>query len=249
MSTGMIARIRAVVASGDAGITLMELIVGMALSTILGAMTLMLFLDINSSAESTTDRTINTASVRNAIQSWTTYLRVADGTTAGDRSNRIEWLTPSDMLFYADINNRPDDTAEQVKTIGTPTMMWLRLDSAGNLVEEQFSSTATRGTVPSTCRVLAENVSTPSAPLFAPFDTRNRAMTGQDLGTAPGAAAGCQPLPVTVPSQTNNPDAAAQANLQNVRSVVIDAVVRDSRGAHPIEFTSQAVLPNVGGVG
>lgn len=249
MPAGVIARARAVLASGEAGITLMELIVGMALSTVLGAMTLMLFLDINSSAESTTDRTINTASVRNAIQSWTIYLRVADGTTAGDRADRIEWLTASDMLFYADINNRPDTTTDQLKTIGTPTMMWLRLDTGGNLVEEQFSSSATQGTAPSTCRVLAENVSTPSAPLFAAFDTRNRPMAGENLGTAPVAAAGCQPLPVTVPSQTHNPDAAAQANLQNVRSVVIDAVVRDTRGAHPIEFTSQAVLPNVGGVG
>jgi hypothetical protein len=73
-------------------------------------------------------------------------------------------------------------------------------------------------------------------------------MTGLNLGTAPAASSGCKALPVTVPSQTSRPDANAQANLQKVVSVQIDFVVRDTKGLHPIEFTSQAVLPALGGV-
>ena len=62
------------------------------------------------------------------------------------------------------------------------------------------------------------------------------------------APAGCRTLPVTVPSQSAHPDLNAQANLQNVTSVLIDFVVRDTHGDHPLEFTSQAVLPALGGV-
>jgi hypothetical protein len=69
-----------------------------------------------------------------------------------------------------------------------------------------------------------------------------------DLGTAPAPSKGCQKLPVTVPSQTRNPDTSAVTNLQNVFSVVVDFIIRDSRNSHPIEFRSQAVLPALGAV-
>lgn len=246
MSARLIRRLRAARADGDAGITLMELLVSMALSTIIGAMTLGLVVNINTSSADTTDRSINSSSARNAIQAWTAYLRVADSTTAGLRpTNRIEWLTPNDMLFYADLGNRLSSTDTQLAQTLPPTMIWLRLDSKGALVEEQFASTAAAGAAAKVCRTLATGVSAPTA-LFTAGDRSGTAMTG--LGTAPTASAGCQKLPVTPPSQTSHPDPTVQSNLQKVYSVTIDFVVRDTRKAHPLEFFSQAILPAMGSV-
>ena len=236
-------RLRAARRTGDRGVTLTELIVAMGLFTLIGAMSLGLFLSINSSSASTVDRTFSSASARNGIQAWTAYLRVADGITAGVKTNRIEWLAGNDMLFYADIKNR---TMSSIDTTAAPTMVWLRLDSAGSLVEEQFASTATLGTAPQVCRTLVTNVTTPAGPLFTAYDAAGAAMTIKrgDLFTAPAPSTGCRPLPVTVPSRVNKAD---PGNLPSVTSVAIDFVVRDTKGQHPLEFKSQAVLPALGG--
>jgi Tfp pilus assembly protein PilW len=247
MPTRLIRRRLAALRTGrDAGITLMELVVAMTLNVIIGALTVGIFIKVNDSSDTSIDRAVSTASARNAIQDWTAYLRVADGKTAGVKTNRIEWLTQKDMLFYADLYNR---TVTNLAVTGAPTMIWLRLDTAGALIEEQFASTATAGTAPRVCRTLAPAVSTPAAALFTGYDSTGAAMTSPlNLGTAPSAGAGCVALPVTVPSLSAHPDQNALANLQNVTSVVIDFVVRDTKGEHPIEFTSQAVLPALGGV-
>jgi hypothetical protein len=230
----------------DAGITLAELVVAMGLSTLVGALTLTLFVSVTKSSGATVDRTVNSAAARNLIQSWAGYLHVADGTTAGSRVNRIEWLTPTDMLFYADLNNR---SMSSLATTGSPTMIWLRRDSAGALVEEQFAATAAAGATASVCRILVGATDT-SVRLFTAYDSRGAVMAAPalDMGTAPAPSKGCQKLPVTVPSQTKNPDTSAVTNLQNVFSVVVDFIIRDSRNSHPIEFRSQAVLPALGAV-
>lgn len=240
------ARLRAAADRRDAGITLTELIVAMGLFSVIGAMTLGIFLSMNASSASTVDRTVNTASARNAIQAWTGYLRASDGSTPGVKTNRFEWLSDDDTLFYADLNNRDVDTPGST---GAATMIWLRLDAAGSLVEEQFPENAGYGTAPTVCRTLVTNVT--SAALFTAYN-QNAVMSPHvlDLGTVPPASVGCRPLPVTVPSQTRHPDLAAQTNLGNVSSVVIDFVVRDTTNEHPLEFKSQAVLPLLwGGVG
>jgi hypothetical protein len=237
-------RLRARRTRSDAGITLAELVVAMGLSTLIGALTLGLFISITKSSGATTDRAINTGAARNLIQSWTAYLRVADGTTPGSRVGRIEWLTASDMLFYSDLYNR---SMTSVSTTASPTMVWLRRDSSGALVEEQFTATATAGTKPTMCRTLLTSTVVTGS-LFTAWDSSASPMSSLDLGTAPTASKGCVALPVTVPSQVKNSDAVAQANLQTVFSVVIDFIVRDSRSTHPIEFRSQATLPSLGAV-
>jgi hypothetical protein len=239
----------------DAGVTLTELIVSMGLFSLVGAMTLSIFLSINNSSAATVDRTINSSSARNAIQAWSAYLRVADGTTAGVRINRIEWLTPKDMLFYADLFNR---TISAPGTTAGPTMIWLRLDAAGSLVEEQFPSNAALGASPTVCRTLVTNATTPAAlqptdpnaqTLFTGYDKHGAALknTLGELGTAPVASSGCQKLPVTVPSQTKSPNLTVRANLQTVNSVALDFVVRDTANKHLLEFSSRVVLPTLGG--
>ena len=241
------ARMQAIRERGaDAGITLMELLVAMVLNSIIGALTLILFVAVDDSSGASTDRAVNTASARNAIQSWTAYLRVADGTTPGVITNRFEWLTSNDILFYADLFNRTATDAG-VPAVQPPTMMWLRRDSKGALVEEQFPYNAIAGQAPSQCRTLVPSVSTTAGALFTPFDSSGTPLTTGSLGTAPASSAGCRALPVTVPSQTKHPDGTVVTNLQNVAAVSIDFVVRDTKNKHPLEFSSQAVLPAVWG--
>jgi Tfp pilus assembly protein PilW len=237
-------RVQAVRDSDDAGVTLTELIVAMTLSVILGAMTLSLFVQVNGAASSTIDRTVNSSSARNAIQAWTSYLRVSDGTVAGASLYRFEWITSSDMMFHANLYNRATSGAGVGSTTAA-TMVWLRIDAGGALVEEQFPGTAAINSNPTVCRTLVPKATAPT--LFAPFDGRGNAMTGQSLGTAPAAGAGCQTLPVTVPSQTSKPDPVSVANLQNVTTIVIDFMVSDTKNSHAFEYNSQATLPILGG--
>lgn len=249
-------RFRAVAATREAGMTLAELLVGMVLSTVLGALTLGLVVSMDTSTAATTDRTINSASARNTIQAWTSYLRVADGPTAGVKASRIEWMgsnitgstAANDMLFYADLGNR---SMNSVDTTAAPTMVWLRRDYAGSLVEEFFPASAAAGAAYTSCRILGATVPSSSTPLFSALDSSGNSMGGLDLGTAPvatSANAGCATLPVTVPSKQSKPDASAYNNLQNVYSVTIDFVLVDTRKSHPLEFTSEAVLPTMGSV-
>jgi prepilin-type N-terminal cleavage/methylation domain-containing protein len=241
MSARLIRRLRVARLRDDAGMSLTELLVAMALSTIIGAMTIGLFIKITDTTTRSTDRTTNSAAARNTIQAWTNYLRVADGPVAGARLSRIEWLTADDMLFYADLLNR----SGAVDTTSAPTMVWLRRDTKNNLIEEQFPGNATSGTSPTLCRALVQRISGTGA-LFTGEDSKYRPVSA---GQAPTPSAGCQKLPVTVPSQQRNPDLAAQATLQNVYLININFRVTDSLGKHPIEFDSQAVLPSLGAVG
>jgi Tfp pilus assembly protein PilW len=242
--TALRARLRRT-AEGDHGISLMEMVVAMALATILGAATLYLFVSVDSSTAATNDRTINTANARNTLEAWTSYLQVSDGTVPGNAANRFEWLTPSDMLFYADINNRNNASGPA----SAPTLMWLRRDSAGHLIEEQFASSAVAGSSAQICRRLGESVTagTASTPaLFTPTSSTGASLGSNDLGTAPSAGSGCQPLPTTPPSALGTSDPVAVANLRTVSSVEIAFTVTDTSRKHSIEFDSVVTLPSLG---
>ena len=228
----------------DGGWSIAELLVAMVLMSIFGLLTARLFVTVESSASGSTDRSINSASAASVTNGWAEYLRVADGTTPGSSSNRFEWITANDMLFYANLFNR-GTTGGGLSTTTGATMIWLRLDSKGVLIEEQFPSNAAFGASPTRCRRLLGGVTT--SRLFTPFDLNGHDLSTQDLGTAPVASAGCRTLPVTVPSQTKKPDAVAAANLPNVSTIQIDFVVPDSRKKHGIEFKSVVTLPTLGG--
>ena len=234
-------RDRAHRALGDAGVSLTELIVAMTLATILAAVTLRLFVTVNESTASTTDRTVNTAQARNTLQSWSAYLHVADGATVGSTSSRFEWLTSSDLLFYASLANR----SGSLNATAAPTMMWLRRDSAGALVEEQFPNAAVAGASWTTCRVVGIKVS--ATALFTPLDANGNGYGSADLGTAPTGSAGCQALPVLVPSRSSTPNAVAVANLTTVTSVAMAFTMSDTKGNHAQEFASLVTLPVLGG--
>ncbi len=229
-------------AADDRGVTLTELVVAMTLGTILGTATLIFFVRSTVSATSTTDRAISTAQARSVLQSWSTYLHVADDPTAsGLALNRFEWFGPNNIAFHSDINNRDAAT----NTTSAPQLVWLRLDGAGQLVEELFSSTpASYPANPMRCRVLTGPVS--AGPLFTAFNSAGTSLSGLNLGTPPTVASGCTPLTAAVPSQQSRPDAVAVANLQNISSVSIAFTARDLHGAHPVGFQTVVAVPVLG---
>jgi len=232
--TAVRARLRILRATADAGVTLMELVVAMALSTLIGAMTLTLFLQVNDTTQTSNDRAINTAQARQVMQSWTSYLHVADGPSYGNPSHRFEWITDSDLLFYADLGNR----AASTDAVSAPTVVWLRLTN-GRLIEEQFTYGTTS---PKVCRILADSVT--AAPLFTAYDTTYAAMTGQDLGSpmATGGT-GCTDLPSSV-SQT---DFTAVSALEDVARVQISFTITDTRKKRSAQFSSSADVPELAG--
>jgi type II secretory pathway component PulJ len=243
MLKGLLRRARRLVRTDD-GVTLMELVVAMTLSTALGALTLFLFISVSNSSDATNDRTINTASARNTLEAWSGYLQVSDGTSAGNGTNRFEYLAPNDMLFYADLNNRNNTTGTTA-----PTMMWLRIDSKGNLVEEQFASTAVSGSSWSTCRVIAIQATagiTDLPQLFTAKSASGNTFSSGSLGSAPTSGVGCQVLPQTPPSAQGQLSSVVSTNLQTVRTVEIAFTIVDSQGKHPLEFDSVVTLPVLG---
>lgn len=214
----------------------------MTLTTVLGAITMLLFVRTNSAAQTTTDRAVSAGLARSALQAWTSYLRVADGPTVGSAPFRVEWLTAQDMAFHADLFNRDGTTS----VVGSPALVWLRVDSKGRLIEEQFAQPpAGYPAAPATCRVLASRVT--AAALFTAYDPNGTVLTGRNLGSAPAVGPGCQNLPAAIPSQQNKPDLVAQTNLEDVASVMIDFTIRDSTGAHPLEFSAVTTLPVLAG--
>lgn len=219
----------------DAGVSLIEVVVAMTLSTILGTATLLFFTAANDSAASSLDRSISSAQARNALQSWTAYLRVSDGPAAGNPSHRFEWITPTSTLFYADLGNRKLGAAAT-----PPRMVWLRYDAArSQLVEEQFTSTGTAySATPSVCRIVATNVTGLS---LAGFTT---ATGDSDFGSslAPSGS-GCLNLTGSV-SQT---DAVANAVLAKVSSLSIAVTVTDTKAHHSQTYTSLAAVPALTG--
>ena len=223
----MLTRLRAHLAADD-GVTLVELLVGMTLSTIIGAMTLTLFVNASDATQASTDKSIDVAQARAILQAWTSYVSVADGPSIGSASHRFEWITDDDMLFYADLGNR---SAASVDSVGSPTVVWLRLTNS-RLIEEQFAYGTTS---PSVCRILADHVT--AAPLFTAYDSSYAAISSGTLGEplATGGA-GCTDLPASV-TQT---DQAADARLQTVSRVTIAFSITDTRGTHSTQFESSA---------
>jgi prepilin-type N-terminal cleavage/methylation domain-containing protein len=236
----MLTRWRAA-AADDRGMTLIELVVGMTLATILGAATLLFFVQANDTTSSTVERDISTAQARSLLQSWSTYFHVADDPTAsGLAINRFEWFTATSVAFHSDILNRDAGTG----TTGVPWLVWLRLDGNAQLVEETFTSTPTHyPAAPSRCRILTGPITAPS--LFTAYNSTGTSLTGQnqDLGAAPGVSAGCRSLPSAVPSQQNNPDPIATTNLQNISSVAIAFTATDTQGDHRVGYQTVVAVP------
>jgi prepilin-type N-terminal cleavage/methylation domain-containing protein len=166
-------RLRALIRDegNDAGMTLMELVVAMTLMTIIGAMALGFFLGMNRADTRTVDANIATASARNALQSWTALLRLADSPVQpGSSANRFVELTPTKVVFYADLDNR-SSCALSCAERTAPTLVSLSLDGSGadaQLVETRYLD----GTPSASAdRILVPGAAASSGWLFTPYDS------------------------------------------------------------------------------
>lgn len=226
----------------DSGFTLIEVLVTMVIAGIVGALTMRLVVMVSASAGATSDRAVNSGRATSLMQAWSGYLSVIDDPSAsGLVTNRFEWLTPTSVLFYADLYNR----SGAVSTTGAPTMIWLRLDATGQLVEEQFPAQPTSYPAAwTTCRPLLTNVTQGS--VFTAYNALGNALTALNLGTAATVGNGCQQLPSAPPSQNSKSNATVVANLQTVASVGIAFTVLDHGGGHPLNFSTTVALPRLG---
>jgi type II secretory pathway pseudopilin PulG len=246
----------------EKGLTLVELLVAMGLATIVGSMTLLLFVSANSSVNATTDRLTGSSGARVVLQSWQALMQTADTAPAtngslqatgacptGSTAHRFEWLTSTETLFYADQGNRSGTGT----TCTPPTLVWLGIRNK-QLVEAVYplATGATAFTLGS-CHLLTDAATAPvtAGSLFTP--NPGHVLFSVDYGAAFAAASafanvtGCGNMPTSlVIASVLNTDPTANNALSQMTTVGIDFTIADRTGAHTQTFDT--TVPVLGGV-
>jgi type II secretory pathway pseudopilin PulG len=261
MLSRLLARRRFAAVDNDRGATLVELMVAMGLSTILGTITLLVFSTANTSVNATSDGLVDSAGARNVLQSWQGLIQTADAAPVtdsnglsigscptGTSAHRFEWLTSTETLFYADIANRSGTSI----TCGTPTLIWLGL-RGGVLYEAHYSTNSSANYSLSLCRTLTDVSSgkVTAGSLFTP--NPGQVLYSVDYGSAFAAASAfarvtsCSNMPTTVAiAGLKNTDATANNSLSQMTSVGIDFTMNDSTGTHSQTYDSTVAV--LGGI-
>lgn len=248
----------------DDGITLVELLVAMTVTTILGALTIIFFVSAEHSGNKSILTNQSTADARNTLDSWTSLLRVAGWLDPTAKTDRFEEITPTKIVFYANLNNR--STADQ--TVGAPTKVALMLRTTnaatgeGQLIQVIFKSD---NTTPESVRELAFDVTPTGGPGHAIFQPYTETGGAIDV-TTPGCLSGGTPQPglclQTLPANAGMvdpqvgagaltvssgalrgyPDALVDVDttLADIGGITIDFTATDSMQSDPLEFRSSA---------
>jgi hypothetical protein len=139
----------------DDGMTTIELITAMMISSILGAMTLFVFLSLNAASARSVDRALTASEARVILSSWSDLLQVAESPERRvDAYPAFETVTRDRITFYASLENRTG-----TNVFGRPTRVTLESDG-GKIVEERFAPDADGWPdEPTTRRVLATGAS------------------------------------------------------------------------------------------
>jgi type II secretory pathway pseudopilin PulG len=166
----------------DAGITLIEMVVSMVLSLMIGTAAIAWFVAANSATHKTTEAEITTASARNALQSWAQLLRVADSPTSpGNSASRILSITPTSISFNANLANRATCTSGTCAT-GATTVVTLSMEAvtvngvATKRLVQDMTGTNTQRNV-----LIPAQVSSTSSCLFTPYDSTGAALACSGL--------------------------------------------------------------------
>ncbi len=174
MLTQARARLRRVTGRGhgDAGLSLMELIVTGVLMSVVMSMALTFFVQFNHSNSALADENVSTAAARNVLQQWAATLRLADSPdTPGSPNGRIVEITPTEIKFYADLGNRDLCSTGSCSSASKPTEVDYSLNSDHQLVESYYHYNPATGTYPSaptSTSVVATGVLT-AGWLFVPY--------------------------------------------------------------------------------
>lgn len=246
----------------DRGITLIELVVAMTVTTIVGAVAINFFITSTQDGTKATLTNQATADARVTLDSWTSLLRVAGWLDRSAQTDRFEEITPTKIVFYANLNNLA--SSDQTTGAATKVALMLRVTNsstgAGQLVQVVFGSD---NTTPKSVRIVALDV-TPSGgagePIFQPYteaggpidpsDTYGCYAHGAQLGLclqSPPAGAGMLDPQLGTTSLTvssgplrGNPSLDVDSTLQSIAGVNIVFTATDSTNVAPVQFSGSA---------
>jgi type II secretory pathway pseudopilin PulG len=268
MLTARLRRLRA----DDRGMSLAELLVAMGITMIIGVVTASFFLGASRTGYRTVLTNQNTGDARVVLDSWTAMLRVAGWLDTGAQTDRFEEITPTKIVFYANLDNRSnaDGTTIAGQTVApvTKVALLLRTTNAttgeGQLIEIHFKSD--NSTVQSV-RQVAFNVRPTAGAGQAIFLPRNHAggvvdtvntngcrsggtpRAGLCLQTTPAGAgmldptlASSGPLAVSQGTLRGNPATNVDNILADVGSITVAFTVQDPAGRASMDFSSSAAV-------
>lgn len=214
----------------DSGVSLAELVVTMAIMTVVGAMTTAFFVTNQKVSRATLERGFNAADGRIVLDSWVSMLRVTDSPgTPGLAAGRFLKITPTEIMFYSSMAARDGSVA----TTSEPTLIDLALTD-GIMIETHYGQAG----APNIVRKLAANVTTPGW-LFTPYQ-----------GSTSLASSDTDCLVANVPStgycDRNAPDGsgtvAGEATLALVNRIDLTFTVSDAGSLAPTTFTSSIAV-------
>lgn len=247
----------------DRGISLMELVVAMGISTILGTMALTFFVGSQRAGYASVLTNQNTADARVTLDSWTSMLRVAGWLDPGAKTDRFEEITPTKIVFYANLDNR-GSASQQVGALTKVALMLRTTNPAtgeGQLIEVRFKPD---NTTPESVRQLGFNamptggtgqpVFQPYLRIGAPVDTVNT--TGCLNGTTPEPGLCLQSPPigagmldprvapgglaVSTGPLRGNPATNVDSMLANISGVTVAFTVTDPSHTSSMDFAGSA---------
>lgn len=262
MLTALRGRLRA-----DDGITLIELMVAMTVTAVLGAVTIIFFVTVERTSYKAMLTSQATGDARNALDSWTSMLRVAGWLDPTAKTDRFEEITPTKIVFYANLNNRT--TADQTLAAPTKVALMLRVKDPttgeGQLIQVIFGPDNT--TVQSVRQLALDVMPTGSAtvPIFQPLNEVGGAVdvantNGCESGNTPVAGLCLQNVPsnagmrdpqvaasslnVTGGPLRNNPDSGVDVDsiLSSIGGITIAFTATDSMRVASTDFTSTAAV-------
>lgn len=245
----------------EAGITLAELMVAMGLSMILGTMTVMFFVGASRAGSRTILTNQDTGDARVTLDSWTSMIRVAGWLDLPNQVDRFELITPTKIVFYANLNNRNANDLSNVQPV-TKVALMLNAPSAGadgQLIEVRFGPD---NATPVAVRELSVNASqTNGAWIFTPRDEAgglvDTTVNGCIVNGSPTIGL-CAKAPVspnagmldptlvagthTVVAGTRSGDGSVDAVLANVGRIDIAFTVSDPKHVSSADFASSATI-------
>jgi Tfp pilus assembly protein PilW len=257
-------RARRIRFSDDRGITLAELMVSMTLTTILGTMAILFFVGATREGYRTVLTNQNSGDARLTLDSWTNMLRVAGWLDPNTEADRFEEITPTKIVFYANLNNRVASTSApySAPTPTTKVALMLRVSNAatgvGQLIEVTFKSD---NTTVATVRQLGFSAkATGSTPIFQPYArtgspvdmTKQACLSGSTVTTGlclqsgqPGSGmldpkVGVTGLSVSSGPLRGNPANNVDKTLNQIGSIGIAFTVLDSSNTSSMNYTSLA---------
>lgn len=196
----------------DAGATLIELVVAMGVSVIVGVISVSFFVQTTKQSKRSVEQSVDTGQARSTLDSWTNLIRVAAWQDPANPGLRFEEITPTKLVFWANLLNRGTSNGAITTTANQVTKISLELvkanpgDATGRLIEVQFQQA--NPSAPAFVRELATQVKPIGTWLFTPH-----AVDGTTLGVgktycvaAAAAVEGmCYSAPVGMVDPTVNP--------------------------------------------